>query len=116
MGIAAIGVVLAPALGPTVGGLLVDNYGWRSVFFLGVPVAVHRPGEWAAFTGRAPARSAGFDLPGFGLLSRAARRCSWACRAASATAGARTGSYAVGLAASPDRLRAVGKLRARRRC
>lgn len=37
MGIFGIGVVLAPALGPTLGGYLIDNYDWRYVFFLAVP-------------------------------------------------------------------------------
>lgn len=37
MGIYGIGVVLAPALGPTIGGLIVDNFNWRYVFLLPVP-------------------------------------------------------------------------------
>ncbi|MBD3648220.1 MAG: DHA2 family efflux MFS transporter permease subunit, partial [Pseudomonadales bacterium] len=37
MGLFGIGVVLAPALGPTLGGFLIDNYDWRYVFFLAVP-------------------------------------------------------------------------------
>jgi EmrB/QacA subfamily drug resistance transporter len=36
-GFFGMGVVLAPALGPSIGGLLVDAFGWRSVFFLVVP-------------------------------------------------------------------------------
>jgi EmrB/QacA subfamily drug resistance transporter len=31
------GVVLAPAIGPSVGGFLVDAFGWRSIFFMVVP-------------------------------------------------------------------------------
>ena len=31
------GVVLAPAIGPSIGGLLVDAFGWRSIFFMVVP-------------------------------------------------------------------------------
>ena len=69
MGIAAIGVVLAPALGPTVGGLLVDNYGWRSVFFLAMPVALLGLAMGWIFmpSATAPQRRR-FDLPGFALL------------------------------------------------
>ena len=37
MGIFGFGVVLAPALGPSVGGLLVEWWGWRSIFFVVVP-------------------------------------------------------------------------------
>jgi MFS transporter, DHA2 family, multidrug resistance protein len=33
-------VVLAPAIGPTVGGWIVDNYSWRWIFFLNIPVGV----------------------------------------------------------------------------
>ncbi|WP_302174689.1 MFS transporter [uncultured Hydrogenophaga sp.] len=36
-GIFGMGVVLAPALGPSIGGLLVDGFGWRSIFFMVVP-------------------------------------------------------------------------------
>ncbi|WP_354001665.1 DHA2 family efflux MFS transporter permease subunit [Caenimonas aquaedulcis] len=36
-GLFGMGVVLAPALGPSIGGLLVDLFGWRSIFFLVVP-------------------------------------------------------------------------------
>jgi EmrB/QacA subfamily drug resistance transporter len=32
-----MGVVLAPAIGPSIGGLLVDLLGWRSLFFMVVP-------------------------------------------------------------------------------
>lgn len=37
MGIFGFGVVLAPALGPSVGGFLVEHFGWRSIFFVVVP-------------------------------------------------------------------------------
>ncbi len=40
MGIFGIGQVLAPALGPALGGHLIDSYSWRYVFFLAVPFAV----------------------------------------------------------------------------
>ena len=39
MGIYGVGVVLAPALGPWVGGILMDAYDWRFVFYLGLPFA-----------------------------------------------------------------------------
>ena len=40
MGIFGFGVVLAPAIGPSVGGVLVEWWGWRSIFFVVVPFAV----------------------------------------------------------------------------
>lgn len=33
-------VVLAPAIGPTVGGWITDNYSWRWIFFLNIPVGI----------------------------------------------------------------------------
>ena len=33
-------VVLAPAIGPTLGGWITDNYNWRWIFFINVPVAL----------------------------------------------------------------------------
>lgn len=36
-GLFGMGVVLAPALGPSIGGVLVDWFGWRSIFFMVAP-------------------------------------------------------------------------------
>ena len=33
-------VVLAPAIGPTLGGWITDNYNWRWIFFINVPIAI----------------------------------------------------------------------------
>jgi MFS transporter, DHA2 family, multidrug resistance protein len=33
-------VVFAPAIGPTLGGWITDNYDWRWIFFINVPVAI----------------------------------------------------------------------------
>lgn len=40
MGVASIAAIIAPALGPTVGGLLIDTFNWRYVYFLGVPFSL----------------------------------------------------------------------------
>jgi EmrB/QacA subfamily drug resistance transporter len=37
MGVFGMGVVLAPAVGPSVGGVLVEAFGWRSIFFVVAP-------------------------------------------------------------------------------
>ena len=37
MGLFGFGVVLAPAIGPSIGGFLVEQFGWRSIFFIMVP-------------------------------------------------------------------------------
>ena len=36
----AMAVVLAPAIGPTLGGFITDNYSWRWVFFINIPVGI----------------------------------------------------------------------------
>jgi len=40
MAVYAMGVVLAPAMGPVLGGWLTDNYGWPWIFFINVPVSI----------------------------------------------------------------------------
>lgn len=40
MAIFSMGVVLAPAIGPVVGGWLVDKYGWQWVFYINVPFCI----------------------------------------------------------------------------
>lgn len=76
MGIFGFGVVLAPAMGPSVGGVLVEAFGWRSIFFVVVPFCIA-----ALALGRKylPHTSPGadevnqhdrrFDLPGLALLA-----------------------------------------------
>jgi EmrB/QacA subfamily drug resistance transporter len=40
MGMYGLGIVFAPAIGPTLGGYLVEYVSWRLVFFINVPVGV----------------------------------------------------------------------------
>ncbi|MDL0432721.1 MDR family MFS transporter [Marinobacter sp. TBZ242] len=70
MGIYGMGVILAPALGPVLGGFLVDQLDWRFVMFAPVPVTL--AGVFMAWrflplpvSQPAPYR---FDLPGLVLL------------------------------------------------
>ena len=76
-GIFGMGVVLAPALGPSIGGLLVDAFGWRSIFFMVVPFCI--ASLWLAHRyvptsspGGAAAGSQGSGLDWRGLLLAAA--------------------------------------------
>jgi DHA2 family multidrug resistance protein len=40
MGLFGMGVVLAPAFGPTLGGWLTDKYSWPWIFYINVPIGV----------------------------------------------------------------------------
>jgi EmrB/QacA subfamily drug resistance transporter len=40
MGIYGLGVVVAPAVGPTLGGYLVEYVDWRLIFFINVPIGI----------------------------------------------------------------------------
>jgi EmrB/QacA subfamily drug resistance transporter len=75
-GIFGMGVVLAPALGPSIGGLLVDWFGWRSIFFMVVPFCLvslwlaQRFVPTSAPGGAMPGRSGNtLDWPGLLLAS-----------------------------------------------
>jgi DHA2 family multidrug resistance protein len=40
MGIFGVGVMLGPAIGPTLGGWLTDNYSWPWIFYINVPIGI----------------------------------------------------------------------------
>src|SRR5712671_877241 len=40
MGFWGLGIVVAPMLGPVLGGWLTDNYSWRWVFYVNIPVGI----------------------------------------------------------------------------
>lgn len=70
MGITSVGVILVPAVGPAVGGFLVDTFNWRYVFFLGVPFSLLTLIGAAYFLpGRQESRRIPFDWTGMALLS-----------------------------------------------
>lgn len=71
MGIYGMGVILAPALGPVLGGVLVDQLDWRFVMFAPAPVTLFGVYMVWKFLPRpvAPLLSYPFDLRGFVLLA-----------------------------------------------
>lgn len=70
MSIWGIGVTLGPILGPALGGWLTENYSWRWVFFINLPVGVLAYfGLLAALPESRNARSSRFDFFGFTTLS-----------------------------------------------
>ena len=80
MGIFGFGVVLAPAIGPSVGGVLVEHLGWRSIFFFVVPfgiwaillakryLPVSAPGGATPGKADAPLDTFGLLFAGFGVV------------------------------------------------
>jgi DHA2 family multidrug resistance protein len=68
----ALGIVVAPVLGPTLGGWLTDTYSWRYAFYINVPVGILAVIMIARFVHDPPyikhAKVRPFDNIGFGLL------------------------------------------------
>jgi DHA2 family multidrug resistance protein len=66
--------VCAPAIGPTLGGWITDNYSWRWIFYINVPVGIMavllvlRLVEDPPYLSRVKKTFANFDYVGFGLL------------------------------------------------
>lgn len=73
MGLFGFGVVLAPAIGPAVGGALMEGFGWRAIFLLSVPFCIAAlPLGWRWLTdGRGRRPRPRFDWLGAALLSAA---------------------------------------------
>jgi DHA2 family multidrug resistance protein len=70
MAIWGMGVMLGPILGPTLGGMLTDAYGWRWVFYINVPFGIAACAAlWIFFKDTAKDSSLKFDWFGFGCLS-----------------------------------------------
>lgn len=74
-----LGVVFAPAIGPTVGGWITDNYSWHWIFFINIPIGVlslfltwyyvHEPKSTAIEQARMKKEGAGIDWVGILLIA-----------------------------------------------
>jgi len=67
----ALGIVVAPMLGPVAGGWLTDNYSWRWVFYINVPIGILALLLTQAFVFDPPylrRERTGIDYWGIGLL------------------------------------------------
>jgi DHA2 family multidrug resistance protein len=72
LGVYALGVVLAPVIGPALGGYLTDAISWRWAFYINIPVgalALLLQSKFLDESPKAPKSKTGkFDGIGFGLL------------------------------------------------
>jgi DHA2 family multidrug resistance protein len=70
MALFGLGVMAGPILGPVLGGWLTDNYSWRYVFYINLPVGLLTLAGLTVFLRETP-RNAGekLDWLGFGTLS-----------------------------------------------
>lgn len=73
MAVYGLGIVVAPIIGPTLGGWITDNYSWRWIFYINVPVGALAVFMANAFVedppymrGQKPGR---IDYVGFGLMA-----------------------------------------------
>ena len=66
-----LGIVMAPTLGPTIGGYITDNYNWPWIFFVNVPIGLVSAFLVMTFLHDTPnqAKASPIDLPGIGLLT-----------------------------------------------
>ena len=68
-----LGVVVAPVLGPTLGGWLTDEYSWRWAFYINIPIGIFAVWMISMYVKDPPyiarARPGPFDSIGLGLLA-----------------------------------------------
>jgi MFS transporter, DHA2 family, multidrug resistance protein len=73
MALFGLGVVVAPVLGPTLGGWLTDTYSWRWAFYINIPVGILAITMIMRYVTDPPyirdAKPGRFDRIGFGLLA-----------------------------------------------
>ena len=72
MGFWGLGIVVAPILGPVLGGWLTDNYSWRWVFYINIPVGIASLVMTKLFIFDPPylrQESRGVDYWGIGMLA-----------------------------------------------
>ena len=73
MAVYGLGIILAPLLGPTLGGWITDNYSWRWVFYINIPISIAAVLMIQAFVEDPPyarrEKNLRIDFIGFGLLA-----------------------------------------------
>jgi DHA2 family multidrug resistance protein len=75
MAVFGLGVVVAPIIGPTLGGWITDNYSWRWIFYINIPVGMLAIFMCNMFVEDPPyireQRPGRIDYLGFGLMALA---------------------------------------------
>src|SRR5579871_2387442 len=70
MALWGVGVMIGPVLGPVLGGWLTENYSWRWVFYINLPIGIAGLVGMSTFPPNyGPQRGAKLDWFGFGSLS-----------------------------------------------
>jgi MFS transporter, DHA2 family, multidrug resistance protein len=73
MAVYGLGIILAPLIGPTLGGWITDAYSWRWVFYINIPVSIAAVFMIQAFVEDPPYARREKNLPidyiGFGMLA-----------------------------------------------
>ncbi len=76
MAIYGMGIMVAPIVGPTLGGWLTESFDWRWVFLVNLPVGVLCVIMLTLFMPSTEIRKRRFDFFGFGMLAWASARCN----------------------------------------
>src|SRR5712671_6580860 len=75
MAVFGLGVVVAPIIGPTLGGWITDNYSWRWIFYINIPIGILAVFMANTFVEDPPyirnQRPGRIDYLGFGLMALA---------------------------------------------
>jgi DHA2 family multidrug resistance protein len=62
-------IMVGPVLGPSLGGFLVDDFGWRAVFFVNLPIGLLAfAGTAIGLAGLPPSRTMRIDFAGFSIF------------------------------------------------
>ncbi len=66
-----LGIVMAPTLGPTIGGIITDQYTWPWIFFVNIPIGLIAMALIIFFLHDQPnqAKAGAIDIPGIALLT-----------------------------------------------
>jgi DHA2 family multidrug resistance protein len=69
MAIWGMGIMIGPILGPVLGGWLTENWNWRFIYFVNLPVGILALVLLVMYLPHRPLRSRKFDLAGFAFLA-----------------------------------------------